>query len=254
MKVKRSSLFIKTEGPDESAIIKGLAWLVGLGNNDVSKRSALLAVPIKRNLDGVISSTIGEAVTKSLAKGEKVSIKSSTLSLLTERLSVYSWAGPVLAIYPTKRLLDKIDGLIGVTDVLVIPWALVSVQYWIDTWAALELGVDTQSRHSKRFSNPVVEVALEALTSRVNLSTGISHPLDRSAAIALFKILRDAGISYNPDEIRGWLVSQGGWHPKGADSVKRVAADVLARKKLKGGQGGWKKNILAIWEERAKKK
>lgn len=255
MKARRSSLYIKSNGPNKSVIAKGFAWLLELGNNDVNKRSALLAVPVKSNLRGVISSVIGGAVVKRLEKGEKVTINSTVqVSLLTERETIYSWDGPILAIYPTKKLLDKIDGLPGATDVLVIPWTLKEVQYWIDTWSAIELGGAPQINISKPFSNPVVETALESLTHRVNLSTGITHPSDRSAAIELFKILRDAGIPYDPNEVRAWLVAQGGWNPKHADDVKKIAIDILARKRLKDGRGSWNEKILDIWKEDAKKK
>jgi hypothetical protein len=256
MKAQRSSLYIKTEGVNEQAIAKGLAWLVALGNNDVNKRSALLAVPLKANLQDAISSVMRETNVKRLGKGEKVTISNSNvqISLLTERKTIYSWDGPILVIYPTKRLLDKIDGLTEVTDVLVIPWTLEEVQFWVDTWSAIELGANPQAKTAKPFSNPIVEAALENLTRRVNLSTGITHPRDRSLTIELFKILRDNEISYNPDEVRAWLVLHG-WNPEDADNVKQVAIDVLARKRLRSdGQSRWRKDILEIWKEGAKKK
>lgn len=253
MKAQCSSIYLN-ESPNKSAIVKGFSWLIELGNNNVNKRSALLAVPVKSNLQGDIISVIGDTAEKRLRKGEMVTVKSTVqLSLLTERQTIYSWNGPILAIYPTKKLLDKIDGLKEVTDVLVIPWTLEEVQYWIDTWSAIELGTTPKATTSKIISNPIVEAALKSLTHRVNLSTGIIHPSDRSATIGLFRHLHNAGISYDPTEVRAWLLSQGGWNPKGADDVMKIAVDILTGKRLHGGHDSWGDNILEIWEDNAKK-
>lgn len=254
MNEQRSSLYIN-EKLNEDAIKKGLSWLIELNNQDANKSSALLAVPQISNLKGEISAVLGDPTVKILTKSEKITFNSTVqISLLTERKDIYSWDGPILAIHPTKELLDKIDGLNGVTDVLVIPWTFDEVQYWIDAWSATELGAAPKKIPSKIVLNPLVEVALESLTIRVNLSTGITHPSDRSATIGLFRILNNAGISYNPDKIRAWLVSQQRWTPKGADDVKKVAADILSGKRLKGGTDSWTDNILETWKEYAEKK
>jgi hypothetical protein len=256
MKPQRSSIYIHFQpGEYHQAITKGFAWLIELAKSDTGKSSALLAVPAQSTLRGDISSVIGDKAVTSLTRGHTVTLNNLVkVSLLTERIVLYSWNGPVLAIYPTKRLLDKVDSVTGVTDVLVIPLTIQEVQYWIDTWAATELGATPQVATRKPFSNPIVETALEALTERVNLSTGILHPLDRAAAVDLFRILRDNGIPYDPEEIRAWLVSQGGWRPSDADDVKKIAEAILARKALRGQRRVWSDNILEILEQRAKKK
>ncbi len=255
MKVQRSSIYIRyQQGAYRQAIMEGFAWLTEMAKKDTSKSYALLAVVTQSNLRGYVSSVIGEKTVTSLAKGDDVTINGIVrLSLLTERKVMYSWNGPVLAIYPTKKLLDKIDSLSGATDVLVIPWTLQEVEYWIDTWTAIELGSAPQVEARIPFSNPLVEAALEALTNRVNLSTGILHPSDRAATIDLFRILRDSGISYDPDEIRAWLVRYG-WKPRDADDVKKVSEAILARKALRGQRHAWSDNILDILRERAGQK
>ena len=252
---QRSSFYIKSEGPNKTAVVNGFQWLSELGKNDEEKRSALLAVPLKSNLQGVISSVIGEQATKAIAKDNRLQLADVKISLITQRDKVYSWDGPVLAIYPNKKLLDKIDDLSGVTDVLVIPWVPDEVEYWIDTWSAIELGATLSEEDTNMSLHPVVEAALKSLTVRVNLSTGVSHPRDRSATIELFKILRDAGIPYEPYDVRAWLMANGGWNSKGANDVEKIASDILARKRLKTvTSGGWRKNILDIWRKAAEEK
>ena len=256
VKRERSSIYIHSQaGEYQHAIMKGVTWLMQLATGDANKRSAVLAVPTVSNLRGDISSVIGDKAVATFGKGQTVLLDNLVeVSLMTERKTLYSCNGPILAIYPTKKLLDQIDSLPGVKDVLVIPWQIQEVQYWIDTWAATELGAAPQVTIRKPVSNPIVEAALEALTERVNLSTGILHPPDRAAAVDLFRILHDNDIPYDPGEIRAWLVSQGGWRPSDADDAKKVAEATLAGKALKGQRRAWSDDILEILEQRANKK
>ena len=100
-------------------------------------------------------------------------------------------------------------------------------------------------------TNPIVAAAIDSLSGRVNKSTGISHPSDRDAAITLFKILKENGTFYKPDEIRAYLVSKHSWNTKDADQVAKVATDILDNKRLRHGRGGWKPEIYDIWVKRA---
>src|SRR5690606_24033833 len=153
--------------------------------------------------------------------------------------------------YPNKKLLDKIDNMRGVTDVLVIPWSLQEVQYWIDTWQAIEFGA-SEHQTETTFSDPVVEEALKSLTSRVNLSSGIAHPRDKATAVDLFKKLKVAKIAYDPSEIRGWLVRHS-WRSDDADAVKDIATKIQQGKSVRAAQGGGADDIVSVWRERATK-
>ena len=252
MKTQRSAFYIKSKGADESSIKKGLRWLHQLGSKDLSKRSATLAVNQPSILRGTIESVIGSAAVKKLRDRHSITVTPTQVSLLTERDSIYSLNGPVLAVYPSKKLLDKIDSLEGVTDILVIPWTQSEIQYWIDTWSAAELGSTSQPTASKQVSDPVVKAALESLTHRVNLSSALANPTDRSATIRTFEVLRDNGVSYDPPEIRSWLVSQLHWNPKDADKAEELAEGVLRGTSYKVERDVWIDNIFEIWKNDAK--
>jgi len=253
-KVKRKSLYINSEGPNKEAISKGLYWLLQTCNSN-NQDKALIAVPVKNNIlpPSVISEVIGIQAAKSLVKKKAVKLENVDVKLLTERESIYSWNGPILAIYPTKKLLDKIDGLRDVTDVLVIPWSMDEVKFWINTWSANELGKPESDLKKISLSNPVVEEALKSLTMCVNVSTGITHPQDRSRCIELFKKLKDAGEIFNKEEIRAWLVAEGGWKPEDADEVVNVAEAVLEGRRLRSSSGNWRDDIVEEWKRRANK-
>lgn len=248
----RTSFYLREEGPKPNAVRQGFGWLLELGRKE-NKKSALLAVPVLDNLRGVIEEVLGERAIKALKQGNGINLDSVvTISLVTERKDVFNHQGPVLAVYPNKKLLDKIDNIRGVTDVLVIPWSLQEVQYWIETWQAVELGATENSQTASTFSDPVVEEALKNLTSRVNLSTGIGHPMDKAAAVDLFRKLKAAKITYDPSEIRGWLVRHG-WESDDADAVKDIAERILQGRAVRSAKGGWADDIVDLWRERASK-
>jgi hypothetical protein len=248
----RGSRYIRTEGPKPDAVRRGLGWLLELGSKE-NKKSALVAVPVLDNLSGVIEEVLGERAIKALKQGSSINLGSVvTVSLLTEHKDVFNHQGPVLAVYPNKKLLDKIDNMRGVTDVLVIPWSFQEIVYWIETWQATELGSSGTSLVNPSFSDPVVEEALKSLTSRVNLSTGISHPMDKAAAVDLFRKLKAAKITYDPSEVRGWLVRHG-WESDDADAVKDISEKVSQGRAVRSAKGGWADDIVKVWRERASK-
>lgn len=57
--------------------------------------------------------------------------------------------------------------------------------------------------------NSVLENALSSLTSRVNLATGLTHPLDMDSAKEMFKILHENQIPLTATEIEQWAVNHG---------------------------------------------
>lgn len=248
---ERNRYYIHTEGIDENAMRLAFAWLLESVKRSETAVSALLAIPVKANLRGIISKVIGERIARELASGKAVPLSqsSSELRLITQRSKLTSWrGGPVLAAYPTKELLDMLDDMRMITEILVVPWRLAEVQYWIDTWTPLEIRSSAPAPRAISVKNPVVVEALKTLTQTVNLSTGISHPSDRLATIDLFRRLKEAGEHFDPSEVRAWLVSQGGWNSQDADQVKSIAESILAGKRLRSSGKFWADNIVEQWQ------
>jgi len=246
----RKRYYVHAEGPDEDAMRLAFAWLLESVKRSQTAVTALLAIPVKDNLRGIITKVIGDKVARHLASGRAVPIEQSAsdILLITQRAKPIGWrGGPVLAAYPTKELLDMLDDLYGVTEMVVVPWRLAEVQYWVETWAPQELRGLVPVTPTIHVRNPVVVEALRTLTETVNLSTGISHPSDRQATIDLFHRLKQAGEQFDPLEVRAWLVSQGGWSPQHANEVKAVAQSVIAGKRLKGGGKFWADDIVEQW-------
>ena len=252
---QRNSLYIDTYGGDEDAVARGFHWLCQtVANRD--NLSGTIAVLVLGNLNDVIQDVLGEEITRPLAKDKKLKLNYPTstgetvieLSPLFLRMrSIGFISGPVLAFYPNKAMLDMIDDMGSVSDVLVIPWLPVNeakamtnsiplsvdkdVKHWIETWQAQILGAPTGDASPPPFYDPVVENALKALTRRVNLSTGISHPADERVAISTFKLLRNEGYTLDSEAIRAWLIRHN-WSAEDADAVCTLVQKIVQNRRV----------------------
>jgi len=97
---------------------------------------------------------------------------------------------------------------------------------------------------------PLLEEALKLLTSMVNLSTGIIHPSDESAAKLFFKDLHKEGVLLNEMEISSWAVSNG-WQLKDAKQLGELAERIGngGRVVIKN-KGLLRPNIISTLKER----
>ena len=245
---KRELLFIYSEGASSNSVKKAFEWLV-----KYPSERGFIAVMGYGNLKGAISDVLGDKAVKTLIKTGSLVLFGKEILLVTERKPIYSGKNlPIVVFFPTSKFLDKMDSISDVSAMLVVPWNMKEVELWIRTWNATELGKQKQQK-KPLVSNKVVEQALRSLTSLVNVSTGIVHPRDRSRAIQTFEILRDAGEVFTPDEVKAWLIAEGGWKATHAQEVAEVAQKVLDRRRLRKGRPAWRKDILKIWREEASK-
>lgn len=213
MESNRTAQYIDVHGPDEEAIKSAFQWVLAHSDESDDNQHTIIAVNTKSALDGAISNVVGEDVVKQLKKTKHVKLDEGDLYLVTKRIDAGNrGSGPALALYPDKDLLDKIDEMRKITDVLVVPWNREEIQFWIDQWGATELG-STLNGTQPSIADPVVKEALESLHMMVNVSSGLTHPSDRSKAIKMFRVLHQNGHQFDPNTIRAWLVGEKGWQP-----------------------------------------
>lgn len=90
---------------------------------------------------------------------------------------------------------------------------------------------------------PVVQRAMEALTARINTSTGLNDPDDHRAAVSLLEGLVSAGERFEPESLAAWA-SLNGWSPRGVAQIRLAANDVLSGKRYDHPPPVWQAGLL----------
>lgn len=182
--------------------------------------------------------------------GLLAALPASVLRETPQTLRFHAKAPVVVAFWPTARDLDKLDGLAGVEALAVVPWLEDEIETWRRARAAIDLLGDAPVAEPPVIADPVVKAAMRSLTSRVNLSSGLSHPMDRSAAIQAFKILVRNGHRYDPQEVQTWAMANG-WAADDARRLSDYAEGVLNRKAYRVGRITWREDVIELWRSDA---
>lgn len=97
----------------------------------------------------------------------------------------------------------------------------------------------------------VVIEGLRSIKNSINLSTGFSHPSDRSSTIEMLRKLKAAGYLLDGHAIGNWAL-QNEFSTKYANELKDYVDGVNAGKKYRiDKQAHWKDNIVDILAHRA---
>jgi hypothetical protein len=246
---KGSSQYIASVGPKDDAIIKGFRWLISEARN--SGNEGVVAVSQKANLENIAEWSQLASVFNQLRSSESATLQDVKLNLLTRRnKKIYSFDGPILAIYGGQELLDLVDGISGTASVLYVPWGNDHKQ-WVQTWNANELNREpVAGTTDPEPTSGVVFYALETLTLTVNLGTGIVHSSDRENAIRVLETLYHKKASVTPELIRQQLIRLG-WDPKNASDVEKLASTIWDGRRPKKSTGKADNGLWDYWNSKA---
>lgn len=239
---------------EKGPIIEALKLIISLHKGSDQSKEITLLIPTKSQLDGtVIDASLGSAACKVLSSGHKVKV-TELLSLKCETIRTfkpYSHTDIILCVFPSEKMLDLVDSVDGLEIAIIVPWFKEDTDIWEKTWNPVVLG-EKPSEPEDLIDNPVVEEAMKKLTTRVNLSTGLSHPRDKGAAVEILRILRNNGENFNPDALKAWAL-RNGWIPKGAEDLRIYAQAIIERKSIHGDSDAWNLNIIDILRKSASK-
>lgn len=72
---------------------------------------------------------------------------------------------------------------------------------------------------------------VKKLSSRINTSTGLAHPLDESAVKEILKEMVNRGHTFDPATFKAEAVSAG-WEPRHAESIAKLAGEISNGKRV----------------------
>lgn len=239
--------FYASEAATDEALAAGVQKLFS-EMASLSLTRAWLVCDSKNNVSGMIASVIGEQPAKALGKGQPVRVgQSGSITLHTTLTLPLSASGvAILACHPSKKLLDRLDGLRDAAVLIVVPWSESDVAQWVQAHGPIDV-LERTSSPAATVSNPVVARALESIRHVINFSTGIADPRDKDSVIDAFRILKDGGEVVTPAEVRAWFV-QKGMKPEHANQIEAIAA-APGKFRKHSGTPRWRAGILEQWRE-----
>ena len=240
------------EPPDLDLVKRAIGFVVRLSQeNDNVGIVILVSTWDHLTRSNLLSDVLGLNVSRALAKGRSFDLPSGgKLRAATER-TFRSVRGReiIVGMFGGKKTMDLLDDPLNsqATAIVFVPWLPAEGESWRQTWNPIVVGSEAsgQPRPEAIIENPVVEKALEALTNRINLGSGLAHPSDRSSAVQLFRLLRRDSEAWDPDAVRRWAV-RNGWSPHAADELHEVAEGIQQGRGLRsGGAGMWPSDFVS---------
>lgn len=200
-----------------------------------NKIEVIFLIPVKASLtSGTLREAVGTAMHDALVKGKPVTLPSGA-KMYCETMKTFklvSKPSVVIAVFASQDMMDKIDSLQNLAAVVAIPWTPESIKNWVNTWSPKLLGKPAKSDKSakptaKLIVDPVVERAMEALTSVINLGTSILNSSDEEHAKRTLRILRSRNHQEPAENIKLWAI-RNGWLPKAAERLATLAERAFA--------------------------
>lgn len=215
---------IENHGPDQEAIKTAFAGAFQVCVQH-GITSITLLVPAKGAFPTTVVGTfLGDKVTKALCKGETVRIGDDLNMDLesAKTFAPYKSYGMVIGVYLSQKDQNALDSVSSAKAIVLLPWTEEEGKAWMSTWNATVLGKSTWQVQQTAFPQDV-EDALLSLTHRINLSTGLSHPLDKKAAQDTLSGIKRRGHRIDPEDIRKWAL-RNDWRPDDAEDLGKLAA------------------------------
>ncbi|MFL5866689.1 MAG: hypothetical protein ACJ766_06265 [Thermoleophilaceae bacterium] len=242
--------FVDAYGMDEDAVKRGLAWLLGFAREHSHDRAAIF-VSANRQVEQ-LAKTLG-VDPKKLVPEKSLVLGGIEVEIFTEKKIPPDFEGPILGLWVDDKQMQKLDDT-DAPGLCAVPWNKEYFNDWKETWNPVDIRTGEASGDDASGVSPLVQAALQSLTDRVNLSTGLSHPSDKDSAVGLFKILRNASEDYDPARVRGWAARHG-WQAEDAREGGEVAEKIQAGRTVQVREHQmWADDILDQWRAEAASK
>lgn len=183
-----------------------------------------LVVPTKKGFEhSIVAKCLGEAASRALAKGKSVTLGKNGPSVKLESPGTFSRHashGVVVGGHISGGEQRKLESTLDAKAIFYLPWTQEEATEYLTTWHPTVIGPAKLTPANDALP-PEVETALERLTGRINLSSGLGHPLDKSAAVQMVQKLKAAGYPIDPSAIGRWALRHG-WNAHAAAKLEAL--------------------------------
>lgn len=246
-----SKFYVHTEGNDDNSYKLAMQFAVELAKKDSSIKRIVLYIHTKNNT-GWFERLFDSQMVKQLFSGYKFSdcpVPFKFETKITYKNAIYGNSSDiVICCGMDSDDLLKIDDYRSVKYMIAIPWLLNLSDKWIKTWNPDEI---SGNKVETKVSEPseIVKLAMKNLTSTINNSTGISHPLDNDRAKTFIRALHKYEPELNADIVGAYLIRELNWQSKHAKDIETLINTLNNGKFFKGGETKGLQNYYKDWKK-----
>ena len=184
-------------------------------------------------------------------KGVKLDAKYPLFKIETVRTFSDSWQKKVILICFGLRSeeLSKYDDFESPKAIIAHQWKSPDIQNWAKSWGAINL--DSEEKIERLpFPNKVVQEALNDLSSSINMSTGITHPMDEELCKTYLRALNKYDYNLDADEIFAYLTTELNWNSDNTNDVIKLINKLNSGGYFKGGSKTGLQSYIKDWKSR----
>lgn len=220
-------ILIPLDSHDPASWDYTLAYVDQIGQTRGRHGEVVLLVHTKHQINGsCLSGHMGSAQAKALSAGKTLDLPfGGSLRLSTLRTLGYNLKDTIIiAFFAEEKMLGIVDDHKELAGVVVVPDLLDSADEWASRWSPVVHGQE-QVASQPLIDDSVVEVAMNQLTSQINLSSGLGNQRDKDTANEILRILRRKKHVIDSAKLRSWAI-QNGWQSNDARDLSQLAAKI----------------------------
>lgn len=189
-----------------------------------------------KNNTGYLERIFSTRDLKDFFLGIKIDLKYPPLKIETVRTFNDDWSGKkiIVAFGLRSKELHRYDDFANVAGIIAHQWSEDSVKDWAKSWGAINLKTETEIEKIT-FPHKVVQQAFIDLSNSINMSTGITHPMDNDLCKTYIRALNKYNYELNQKEILSFLTTELNWDSDDANEVIILIDKINSGRYFKGG-------------------
>jgi len=186
---------------------------------------------------------------KDFFRGVKIDKNSPPLKIETIRTFNEDWQSKkiVVAFGLRSEELHKYDDFESVVGIIAHQWSEDSIKDWAKSWGAIDLKTNTKIQKTA-LPDKVIQRAFTDLTNSINMTTGITHPMDNEQCKTYIRALNKYNYKMNSNEIFSFLTTELGWESDNANEVIKLIDKVNSGGYFKGGTKTGLQHHIKRWK------
>lgn len=217
--------------------------------NEIGDVTQIILLLHTKNSTGYLERIFNTRNVKDFFRGKIIDNKYPPLKIETVRTFTDDWNGKkiVVAFGLRSSELSKYDDYENVAGIVAHQWSEDSVKDWAKSWGAINI---KSGAEIEKISLPdkIVQHAFNDLSKSINMSTGISHPMDEEQCKTYIRALHKYNYELNSKEIFSFLMTELNWESDNANDVIKLINKINSGGYFKGGSKTGLQHHIKRWK------